>query len=359
MDNGNGPSQMDMGNMGNMHSGYFPSDAGYNQQNMMHGSQHFNQMQPHSNFPSSRNHFQPNRHQQRGGFNRRGRGRGDFGHQQRFGYGTGGFHQSVQPATGANATQSQSRRGSQQTIPEAQVENKSANGEESVGAQDAMQGDSSQKAGQGLDGPEKANDTYEGDPSHSNEAGDASASQDVKQEPPAAKDGQEQSEEAADPMTQAQPIATIDSSTAHAFSHGQEPPYSAISPVEEFRPPRGPAAADASRGRGYMRGGFGRGSFHDARGGAFQRRPSTIAPPQPMGVGVEGAPTGPKGASNGRPLPTGPKAMMRGAASFRGRGGGFQGSVGIPTGPRAADPTIAAPRGPAADRQRPSFPPEG
>ncbi|KAI9671005.1 MAG: hypothetical protein M1831_005090 [Alyxoria varia] len=370
----NGPSQMGMGNMS---GGYFPSDAGYNQQNMMHGSQHFNQMQPHSHFPSNRNHFQPNRHHQRGGFNRRGRGRGDFGHQQRFSYGAGGFHQGVEPVTGANAApQSQSRRGSEQTTLEAQLENGSthdganvldtANREKGISARDGFQGDTSPKPGQGPNDLEKTNGTtFERVSSHSNEAGDASAVQDVKQEPLATQNGQEQSErqastDAMDLLTQAQPIATIDPSTAHAFSHGEEPAYSAPPHAEEFRPPRGPAAVDVpSRGRGYTRGGFGRGSAHNVRGGAFQRRPSTVPQPQPVGVGVEGAPTGPKGAPNGRPLPTGPKAMMRGGASFRGRGGGFQAPAVVPTGPRATDPTIMAPKGPAADRQKPPTPRDG
>ena len=82
-------------------------------------------------------------------------------------------------------------------------------------------------------------------------------------------------------------------------------PYS----VKEY--PYQPSVAQEFSGRGRGRGGFGRGGFRGRGGfGQYQSEVQVVTPVQPIGVGVEGAPTGPRAMREGLPN-----------TGFRGRGG--------------------------------------
>lgn len=93
-------------------------------------------------------------------------------------------------------------------------------------------------------------------------------------------------------------------------------------PPDEFRGPPGFQPHFPAGPRGGPRGGF-RGSYQTGRGGFYAPIPSVIGDAEPdkipgVGLGVEGAPTGPKALREGIPPVRG--ISIRGAAFGRGRG---------------------------------------
>ena len=317
--------------------GDYGSNAGYGGYNMTPHQGNFNQMN-HRNFPN--NEFQNGHHGQ--GYQTRGRGRGRG--YQNYGRGRGGYNQ-VTPGHQANHEAFQHQLPSQ--VSQQGFDQQTASQQEQQGEQPQAEVAPQRDAEADRAEAQKTADDF----SKSLDPGDAEDHIEVpttpmtKEEPSAAA-----AEDNEPPSRPEQPLGTE--------SHVQEEAHEKPSPIETFIPsepqgaeniksdsgtaastamlpppspviPTGPAALSLAeqsqlydygsrgRGRGYHggsvghRGGSrGRGTGHLSNGTSVhaQSAQSALAPPlplvtptEPKGLGVEGAPKGPKAMREGLP----------------------------------------------------------
>lgn len=315
--NGNQMSGNDFG----AYAGYNPG-GGYNQQSHQQGN--FAQ-----NFHGQNNY--QNRFRGRGGYNQRGYGRGNYanGHQnynQQLagmnavqGFNAGQVPTGPKSSSGEGAFQQQPSDGARETRPSQQPLH-----EESSQQDTNVSGDTN--AGQAVDGGDTnghAEDTDMNQEGTSIAAADTNDGEPLVQDGPNASgtDGMQVEESDASNGVQQQPEQNGESLVQQTMNNQNmilTPNGPVVAPIG---PPNGPGIMNdfVPTGPSGHRGGFGRGrgfrgAFAGRGRGGYVPSPAynpdqmissdvtvLTAPQEPMGQGVQGAPTGPKAMREGRP----------------------------------------------------------
>ncbi len=351
-----GQSVMGMGGMNGdfgANAGYYPG-GGYNQQSHQgHFNQMHNQQFPNDNYHQNRFH-RGQGHSQRGYGHGQGRyaGHGQNNHSQGFKENNSAFHHQL-PTGFQDRRPSQQPSAEPQELPQTEeiiAEDKASKEPESLVAGDDSTSEVPKDGHEIIDVRAEDETRTNQQPEIIVQDNDEAQPQDIKPSIETVHDeamadaGPAQEEEA----LVLHPIATIDSIDPPVVE-ADVSPVPAMLPTGPAAAPLGPAAHFTStpaqdfpsRGRGGMRG-YGRGGYefrgpgHRGRGsmhmsatfGHFAAAAEYVAVPmQPssQGVGVVGAPKGPKAMREGLPN-----------VGFRGRGG-FQvsgrGARAVPTGP--------------------------
>ncbi|KAJ8613330.1 hypothetical protein MRB53_037017 [Persea americana] len=324
-------------------AGLYPGN-GYNQQTQRGG--HFNAMH------NQMNNFQHGRFRQDGFRGHRGGGRGRGFHSG--GSSRGGFEQSAYQNSGhgsfrqaTTSVDAQSGAGQQDTAADAQVEQQQRDADEDT-AKTEDQRELNQEKSRVVNGSADGELTLKsGSVDRTDDMADVQPTVEADDEAftkgiAPLDDVEEQDEEV---VLQTEPLLLNQDEAAHVAMSADSSSFQARQQLG-FVAPSGPAAnaygfggSDYGRGRGFGRRGFVRGGFeprgrggrggYDAYGGYAADVPSASAA-EPQGLGVVGAPTG-------------PKAMREGVVNGgRGRGG-FQafGRGALQNGASPAGPGVA------------------